>query len=260
MNTVQLTVHFGNSNWFRIIVPETLKFGKLYELCASIINIELTDLLYIICDGYVIGAKSGKYSLDSSFANLDTLDVRDHELNIYVVIKNPTTKADKFDELINNRVHKWLTSNIYTSTTTTTTTTRNTRITRNSNNLVSNMTADIFQGLFSGGQSGGSTNVLNTGNMTYEQALGLGNVPVVLTEAQFDSLTVEVAAGSLTAEQKERDCFCGTNITEEIEEAEHQGITKLPCNHFYHTHCIKQHLTTVNTKCPVCNHDVRETS
>ncbi len=93
---------------------------------------------------------------------------------------------------------------------------------------------------------------------TYSQNLRLEDVPITLSNEQFDALTetleIEINTDS-TEEDSDFNCFCGNTEGEIIRKR-----SWLPCGHSFHTKCIKHHLTIINVKCPLCCTDVRDES
>lgn len=85
-------------------------------------------------------------------------------------------------------------------------------------------------------------------DFNYEQAITLQNVPVVLDQGAYQQYTTSVSHGDSS------DCICGTTLSYE----ETEPLVSLPCGHIFHDACIREQLMSINTRCPLCNHDVRE--
>jgi Ring finger domain len=65
MEEVEIKVHYGTGNTFFVLVPYSMKLGKLYELFASIVTCDDAKILYIIHNGDVI------LDFDDTVADLD---------------------------------------------------------------------------------------------------------------------------------------------------------------------------------------------
>lgn len=81
----------------------------------------------------------------------------------------------------------------------------------------------------------------------------LEDVKVVLSKEEFAKLpTVSVTPDELD-EYGAKEC----NVCIESYK-EGDTLTKLPCQHLFHTECIEHWLCNENVKCPVCRHDTRQ--
>ena len=274
MSTVRLTVHFGNSNWFRIKLGENTSYGELIDVCTSIINVEASDVLYVICNGHILG--QGDYSYDKSLSGIEAIEAR-LGVTVHVVLRNTDRRlSDIYDNIQCIKYQKWL-----NQVTTRSQQPSQTRIRRNAvagppgiSNLFSGSTNDsltaltsIIQDAMQNPNTTVTGSVPLTGNLAgsltgdgpinYDQAVNLSNVPVVLTEQQFYDVTTIKRYEDLTPEQRENSCFCGTGLDEPVDGNSNLVILD-GCNHLYHQACLKHHLTTINIKCPICNRDTRE--
>jgi hypothetical protein len=237
---VELTVHFGNSNYFNMRVVDKVTFAKLAEIFTYITNVPMSDVLYMICGNHVIDAlgDGSPYSFTSYLQDIPLLDIQNNKLTIHVIVKNKNITEDKFDLIVNNRLIK-ASKKIPR--------TRTTSITRGVD------LPELIE-LYTGGR--GAEAMFATAlieNISYDQATALTNVPVVLTDSSFNRLTITRDRGLYDESLLTDECFCGSTVAENSE-----TITELPCSHLFHTECIKHHLLNSNTRCPVCNGDVRD--
>lgn len=76
----------------------------------------------------------------------------------------------------------------------------------------------------------------------------LEDVKVTLSVEEFDTLD------NFTSAQAGHSC---TVCQEESRAGIREQYTRLRCEHYFHTSCIRRWLTTQSTRCPVCRHDQR---
>lgn len=89
-----------------------------------------------------------------------------------------------------------------------------------------------------------------------EQLLGINpetmeDVKVTLTDEEFAKL--ETKPWSEDTQNTDTQC----NVCLE-HYAPGNSVTKLPCNHYFHTECIRSWLCGEKINCPMCRHDIRE--
>ena len=75
-------------------------------------------------------------------------------------------------------------------------------------------------------------------------------INITLSDADFYKKVIIIEPDNLDNDDKELICLCG-------EEVYTESVALLPCNHLFHESCIKHHLTTIKTYCPLCNDDMR---
>ena len=106
MSTVRLTVHFGNSNWFRIKLGENTSYGELIDVCTSIINVEASDILYVICNGHILG--HGDYGYDKTLSGIEAIEAR-LGVTAHIVLRNTDRNlSDIYDNIQCIKYQKWL--------------------------------------------------------------------------------------------------------------------------------------------------------
>lgn len=261
--TVELIVHFGNSNWFHLAIADRIKFATLFEMISFITNIPVTEFLYIICNGHLVGSSDEHYGFGSIINDIPELELQDNKMTVHVITRNRKVKDDKYDLVMANRLHRFVRRPVITARAPDDTTAPPTVISRTS--AAPPTIAQLLNGGTGGGgggSGGGSADtitnlfaaMLNGAEITYDEALNLRDVPVVISTDAFNRLTTIVDRTSLSADDLAANCFCGSSINDE---AMGGTLTQLPCRHNFHTECIKHHLTSINPRCPICNGDVR---
>lgn len=250
MQHVTVTVHFGNSNWFNFKVSPHMKYGKLVSECTRIMNVEMTDVLYVLCNGKVI-CSDLDYNWDDRIDSQD-LEVLEYKLSLHIILKNLHTEVNTHDSVISRKMSASGTE-----------TASRTRIRRNA--TVGHGTG-VGVGVSASGSPpsaqamlGSFVNAITTGldNMGYDDMLNtFQDVVVSLTPEQIPLYTTSLNASDLTEEDRERDCgICSTLVTE-TESSDTVDLLRLPCNHIFHRGCITRHFTR-SVYCPMCRHDVR---
>ena len=81
------------------------------------------------------------------------------------------------------------------------------------------------------------------------------DIKVTLTEAEFDNLPHQTITECSLKEFENKDC----NVCIESYRLGDCVVT-LPCEHYFHKHCIRGWLCHEKVTCPVCRHDTREQS
>ena len=260
--TVDLTVHFGNSNWFNISIVDRIKFSTLYEMISFITNTPNTEILYMICNGHIVGGSGSEYyGFGNIIQDVPDLDIQDNKITVHIVTRNRKVKDDKYDMIIANRLYRHLKRPTITARTSrsdetggvggTTVISRTSAAPPSLSQMLGGGSEDLatlFTAMLNGGDTGGI--------MSYDQAVNLQNVQVILSDETFNRLTTLVDRAALEADDLSAHCFCGSGLASTNADAD-DTLTQLPCGHHFHTECIKHYLTTINTRCPVCNGDVR---
>ena len=249
---IKIKVNFGNSNWFVLnIHDKNITFAHVYQSINRIIG-NNRELLHLICNGQLITdslPNTSDYTFKSKISKLD-LALQKHQMTLHAIIANKNNTDDTGDIVDQFIIRKYGESRNVTRS--------STRIQRNQiNNL-------ILQGVAN-----------NT--LTYDQASMLESVSIALTQEQFNEFTVQIDSTMISPDKLSDTCICGSQLKESPDESddedeseyehehehEHEpesspvGITVLPCGHMFHTECIKRHLTTNSTTCPICSQDVR---
>ncbi len=77
---------------------------------------------------------------------------------------------------------------------------------------------------------------------------GFTDVAVVIREVDFDRYITPVDSSDIALHS---ECLCADQNSQD-------SLCSLSCGHVFHVGCIRTQLTTVNPRCPVCQHDVRD--
>lgn len=59
---VLLNCHYGNGNSFTLKLTDNIEYGQLYPIFAKILNINDTNIAYIIYSGKIIGSKKAMFT------------------------------------------------------------------------------------------------------------------------------------------------------------------------------------------------------
>jgi len=241
---VEVTFHYGNSNYFRVNLPQNFKLGMLYEIAKLILNVEYTDVLYMICNGVLI---SDKKQFDQTFSDvITTLYPQDFQITAHAVLKNKVLPEDKYDNMINQHVVNWISQqNTSVQTINTNIPGFNTMLTGRAAGAGVNQLANQLINTMVQMPTTTTTNTIPITNLT--------DIAVTIDDESFESLTTIISVDELTEEQREQNCFCSVPLIDDLG----ADLRRLPCGHVFHHECIHHHLTNISINCPNCQQDIR---
>lgn len=105
---ISASVLYGNSNWFTIDLPETLKLGHLIGIYPAVINKRPADILYITICGHIVGQHP--YTFDRCLGDCDIVDKR---VMSHIILRS-TAEDIRYPEIelmINSRNMSWYRNN-----------------------------------------------------------------------------------------------------------------------------------------------------
>lgn len=231
-DTTTLTVVFGNRNHFKLSVPSNYSVGDIYIYLPTMIGKTYEDLLYISCDGKIIGQqyedlnKTVKYLIGV----------------INMVFKAKNVKYGNSDLIAYKNVKKYSSSLERIRGT----------ISVVANNLGAHAPApaqtqlqpQYLQNLLT---NGNLVDMFFEGNINYDDLI---DRTLTIDDADYaDYVTVPESISD------DNCAICHIDL-----QSAHYDVAELSCHHQFHSECIKQWLTERSVRCPTCQFDVRTTT
>ena len=224
---IETTVRFGNNNSFILKLPRDLEMGKLIGCLPIIINRKPEDILYLICNGMLVGARENDYNL-----YLSDFKIIHDQCTIYMILKSPHNEPRDIDLVLQMANLEWLRRHI---------------------NPSSRRTDD-----------GGRAQVPPPRLRRLPQLFAnfdpssLVDVPVVVSNDDFNRYVNRLSPSS--SELDVHICsICSRDVgnLETTPVGSDEECVQLACTHMFHRSCIRIWLTTESVHCPFCNWDTR---
>ncbi len=106
---VSIEVHFGSKNSFIVKLKNSTELGYLIIVLCNVVKCNLNNLLYVIHNGYIIGA-SDKYSFSKKLSDFCMLHKKKNVMHMILSDYNETCEADLS---VNHKLLQWIQSKGY---------------------------------------------------------------------------------------------------------------------------------------------------
>ena len=106
MSSFNVTVYFGNLNKFSVNLINSMFLGDLPLLYSKIIGCEVQDILYIVCNGLIIG--EGKLTFSKKICDLNITYNKSNTMHVILFDK---TNTNEFDNPTRNKYLQWSSGN-----------------------------------------------------------------------------------------------------------------------------------------------------
>lgn len=232
---IKSTVYFGNGNNFTIDLKPKTVIGELWEVFPKIIMRNSIDLLYIICNGSIIGSFP-RISFDKKLSELPLID---NKCVFYLIFNDNATGIDR---IIQNTYLSWRDNHVSEPRR------RRRPVATGTGADPLNAITNIFNSI-NGINLSAPLDHNDTIDMGYETLVNLPRHQVLIPQTDIPRILIDCDIDETIS----GECFCGTPLTDST-----KIISRVDtCGHIFHRDCVTEWLTGCSVNCPVCHADVR---